>query len=61
MLQALEAPVLDRLIRPDHVHGTLYSDPAIFAEELEKIWYRTWIYVGHESEVPKPGDFVMKS
>ena len=39
------------LIRPDRVHGSLYSDPAIFEAELQNIWYRTWVYVGHESEV----------
>ncbi|WP_059020785.1 aromatic ring-hydroxylating dioxygenase subunit alpha [Mycobacterium sp. M26] len=50
----------DRLIRPNRVHGSLYSDPAIFAEELEKIWYRTWVFVGHESEVAHPNDYVRK-
>lgn len=49
------------LIQPDRVHGSLYTDPAIFAEELERIWYRTWAFVGHESEVPEPGDYVRKS
>lgn len=52
---------LGHLIQDDRVHGSLYHDPAIFAEELEKIWYRIWIYVGHESEVPKAGDFATKS
>lgn len=51
----------DSLIEPGRVHGSLYSDPEIFREELEKIWFRTWVYVGHESEVPNPNDFVMKS
>jgi phenylpropionate dioxygenase-like ring-hydroxylating dioxygenase large terminal subunit len=50
----------DQLIHPDKVHGSLYTDPAIFAEELAKIWYRTWVFVGHESEVPKPNDYVRK-
>ena len=49
------------LIRPDRVHGSLYTDPAIFEAELQKIWYRTWVYVGHESEVPNANDYVMKS
>jgi fatty-acyl-CoA synthase len=49
------------LIRPDRVHGSLYSDPAVFEAELQKIWYRTWVYVGHESEVSKPNDYVVKS
>ena len=52
---------LDDLILPDRVHGSLYTDPAVFAEELERIWYRTWVYVGHESEVRAPNDFVLKS
>lgn len=49
------------LVRPDQVHGSVYTDQAIFRMELEKIWYRLWIYVGHVSEVPKANDFVMKS
>jgi fatty-acyl-CoA synthase len=54
-------PPLGGLIRHDRVHGSLYSDPAIFEAELERIWYRTWVYVGHESEVPRPNDFILKS
>ncbi len=51
----------DELVRDDHVHGSLYTDAAIYQAELQKIWYRTWVYVGHESEVPNPNDYVMKS
>lgn len=51
----------DTLIRPDHVHGSLYTDPAIYQLELDRIWRRGWVYVGHVSEVPKPNDYVMKS
>ena len=50
----------EKLIRRDKVHGSLYTDPSIFAEELEKIWYRTWVFVGHESEVAHPNDYVRK-
>jgi phenylpropionate dioxygenase-like ring-hydroxylating dioxygenase large terminal subunit len=50
----------DRLIQPARVHGSLYTDPQIFGEELRKIWYRTWVFVGHESEVPNPNDYVRK-
>ena len=49
------------LIEPGRVHGSLYADPAIFRVELEKIWFRTWVYVGHVSEIPERNDFVMKS
>lgn len=50
----------EQLIRRDKVHGSLYTDPSIFAEELHKIWYRTWVFVGHESEVAQPNDYVRK-
>jgi phenylpropionate dioxygenase-like ring-hydroxylating dioxygenase large terminal subunit len=46
------------LIRPDHVHRRAYADPAIFELELERIFGRLWIYVAHESQLKKPGDFV---
>ncbi len=42
---------------PEANHRTLYTEPQIFSEELEKIFYRTWVYVGHESEIPRTGDF----
>ena len=48
------------LIEADRVHSSLYTDPAIYEAELERIWYRTWVYVGHESEVPEPNDYVLK-
>lgn len=41
----------------DRVHRRIYVDPAVFEAEMEKIYGRTWIYVGHESEVANPGDY----
>jgi fatty-acyl-CoA synthase len=48
------------LIQGPRIHGSLYRDPALFQRELEAIWYKVWVYIGHESEVPKPGDFVRR-
>lgn len=45
------------LARVDRVHVSMYTDPAIFKEEMEKIFYTTWVYIGHESEVPNAGDY----
>ncbi len=52
---------MERLVGPEHVHGSLYTDEQLFQLELHKIWSRTWVYVGHESEIPRPNDFIMKS
>lgn len=55
------SPPWNALISEGRVHGSLYTDPAIYQQELKKIWFRTWVYVGHESEIPAANDYVMKS
>jgi len=49
-----------QLIKADRVHGRVYYDSAVFALEQEKIWSKVWVYIGHESEVPEPGDYVRR-
>lgn len=48
---------LAALVKDDAVHHSVYTDPAIFARELELIFGRSWFFVAHDSEVPGPGDF----
>jgi len=48
---------VDQLVRPEEVHSRVYTDPSIFQKEMELVFGRTWIFIGHESEVPNPGDF----
>ncbi|MGQ0652705.1 MAG: aromatic ring-hydroxylating oxygenase subunit alpha [Betaproteobacteria bacterium] len=51
--------MIESLIRADAVHRAAYVDPAVFALEEERIFRRVWLYVGHESEVPRPGDYLL--
>ncbi len=48
---------VEEWVRPDRVHRRLYTDAAIFDAEMELIFERTWVFVGHDSEVPHPGDY----
>jgi phenylpropionate dioxygenase-like ring-hydroxylating dioxygenase large terminal subunit len=48
---------LSRFVQPGRVHRQIYTDPAIFEIELERIFGAAWIYIGHESQVKNPGDY----
>jgi p-cumate 2,3-dioxygenase alpha subunit len=39
------------------VHRSTMVDPAILEEERRQIFDRSWLYVGHESEIEQPHDF----
>lgn len=45
------------LVQCDRVHGSVYTDAAIFEAEIEQIYHRGWVFVGHESEIPAAGDY----
>jgi benzoate/toluate 1,2-dioxygenase alpha subunit len=45
------------LVRPDAVHRDVYLSQELFDLEMERLWRDTWIYVGHDSQVPAAGDY----
>jgi benzoate/toluate 1,2-dioxygenase subunit alpha len=49
---------LAALVEPDQVHRDVYLDQEVFDLEMERLWRRTWIYVGHASQVPAAGDYL---
>ena len=36
-----------------------YTDPSVYAREKERIFFRTWQYACHQSDVQNPGDYVV--
>ncbi|WP_110342988.1 aromatic ring-hydroxylating oxygenase subunit alpha [Prauserella flavalba] len=42
------------------VSRAVFTDETVLAREREEVFSKCWIYVGHVSEVPKPGDFVAR-
>ena len=35
----------------------IFTSPDVHRQELEKLFTRSWLFVGHDSQIPKPGDF----
>lgn len=48
------------LVRPTEVDRRVYTDPAIFALEMRRIFGRAWVYLAHDSELPAAGDYVVR-
>jgi phthalate 3,4-dioxygenase alpha subunit len=54
-MAAIAADVREGMV-PAHV----YNDAEIFELERERIFARSWIFLAHESEIPSPGDYVVR-
>ena len=46
------------LVRPYEVHRDVYIDDDVFQLEMEHLFANTWVYAGHASQLPKPGNFL---
>ncbi len=46
------------LVRPAAVHRDVYTDPGVFALEMAHLFANAWVWVGHDSQTPKPGDYI---
>ena len=40
------------------VSPRVFHDEAVYDAELKKIFTRTWLMVGHESQIPEPNDYL---
>ena len=38
----------------------IYNDQEIFALERDRLFSRAWVFLAHESEIPSPGDYVVR-
>jgi len=49
---------LKALVQPDRVHRDLYISQEVFELEQEHFFANTWNFIGHDSQVPKAGDYI---
>lgn len=41
-----------------HIDPKIYTDQAIYERELEQVFGRSWLFLAHDSQLPKRGSFV---
>ena len=52
------ALAIEALVREAEVHRDVYVDPEIFELEMKHLFPNSWVYVGHASQIPNPGDYL---
>ncbi len=54
-------PAVDLAALVDVTNGVIdrrvFGEEEIFRMELKNLFARAWLFVGHESQIPEPGDF----
>lgn len=50
----------DPLANTFRVHRSAMTSVEVHRAEMDRIFGKSWLYVGHESEIPEPGDFVRR-
>jgi phenylpropionate dioxygenase-like ring-hydroxylating dioxygenase large terminal subunit len=51
---------LDELVNEDasRIHRGVFADDDVYQQELQQIFSKNWLYLCHESQIKKDGDFV---
>lgn len=53
-----EALAFASLVQAEQVHRDIYTRQDVFEAEMNRLWARSWLFVGHDSQIPKRGDFI---
>lgn len=53
----IDEDLSNRLFR---VHRRAFTSQEIFDREMETMWSKNWLFLGHDSEIPNPGDFATR-
>lgn len=52
--------IANRLVDIEHglLDRRIFIEPDIYQQELAQIFARCWLYIGHESQIPEPHDYI---
>lgn len=51
---------IENLIDPvgGYVSGKIFHDADIYEQELQTVWQKTWVFLAHDSMLPKKGNYI---
>lgn len=55
-----ELSEIEAVLADNELPQWVFNDPAYYDLELETIFATSWILIGHESEIPAPGDYARR-
>ena len=63
MATAAKYSTISGLVDADNgiISREIFVNEDIYQQELEQVFSRAWLFVGHESQISKPGDFFVSS
>ncbi len=56
-LESEDKPLID--VQSGMIDRKIFSDENIFEQEMERVFDKSWLFVGHESLIPKNGDYFL--
>ena len=59
-MTTLDVRTLTEPVRDGFIPAHIYCDDEVFALERDRLFARSWVFVAHTSELPNPGDFVVR-
>src|SRR5687767_8728098 len=59
MVAANERKIMGNLVDIDRglISREIFTSDELYQQQLERIFARAWLFVGHESQIPNPNDF----
>jgi len=53
---------LEEIVRPEEglISRRIFTSREVYELELERIFARSWFFLGHDSEIPEPGDWISR-
>lgn len=63
MMSLMSADIISNLVRKQiegiSLEQAFYKDPGIYQREFERLFMKSWLYVGHTSQLPDVGDYFL--